>query len=643
MADSKLKIWISDKVNLSGIKKLQSKLKSLGTSIKKAFNSKPVLAFNKVLIGTAAAFTASVVEAAKFNVQIARVWTMAGGGIKNFRELREEARGLASDFGLARSEIAGGMYNALSAGIDRANLEGFMTQAAKVAVADGSDISTAVDGITTVLNAFKVEAAETESVTDDLFQTVAQGKTTFGELSAQLATVAPVAAASNIPLKQILAHIATLTAQGTPTAQATTQIRQSIIGLNKALGDGWSATMSYQEALKAVWKQSGESQTALLKLVGSTEAVQAVLGGVGINAEMAAQKLDAMSNSAGAAQAAFEKVDQFRHWPTLLETARGTLSKFGEDVDQRLAPYVDRVTDKLREWREDPVVWAKIEKYLDKAEKKLQEIEKWFSEIHSLEDLKMAGIELGQKFTDYVVEKAKDIGAAMAQGMWDGIKGMVKGGFSGFGEDVADFMTMGQTSKIAAGKQPSMNPFTMIKDWLGFGGSGESVSTSVKEGVKLGFEELMSQREQGADISIDDLLAAGPTHDQLLELHDKMKLNSEEFGKLVDYMNESGESAKAAAEASKETTESVKQSSKATKKTAEEAKKSSDANVEANKAVQQAMTQSTTVSQQTLQVAQNTNTQLDQLAQAVSRLAGQQAQTNANVEIALGQIANMRM
>ena len=302
MADSKLKIWISDHVDLSGFTKLRSNLKSFGSSVKNAFHSAPVLLFRNAVVAVTGAITAAVVEGARFNIQMARVWTMAGGGIKTFTGLRKQARGLAGDFGIARKEIAGGMYNALSAGIDKSNMEGFMTTAARVAVADGSDISIAVDGITTVLNAFGYEASETERITDQLFQTVKMGKTTFSELAANLATVAPVAAASNIPLEQILAHVASLTASGTPTAQAMTQIRASIQGLNKALGDGWSDNMTYQDALKKVWSLAGESQTELLKMVGSIEAVQAVLGGVGSNADTAKTKLNGMADSAGAAE-----------------------------------------------------------------------------------------------------------------------------------------------------------------------------------------------------------------------------------------------------------------------------------------------------------------------------------------------------
>ncbi len=433
---SEFLIYIRDKLSLSGINTLQKKLGTLQDKMKAAFNARPVRMFKQAILGVTAAIAGSVVEGAKFNVSMARVWTMVGGGIENFKELRKEARALASEFGKSRAEIAGGMYNALSAGVDRSNLESFMRSAAKVAVADGSDVSVAVDGITTVLNAFNKKAGETDEVIDLLFQTVKQGKTTFGELAANLSNTASTAASAGIPLEQILAHISTLTAQGTPTAQATTQIRQSIIGLNKALGDGWSKTMTYQEALKAVWEQSGHSQTKLLKLVGSTEAMAAVLGGVGENAAMAADKLEGMEDAAGAAREAFERVNQFRHWPTLLETARGFVSKFGEEVDQRVRPFVVAVTEQIKEWTGDDSLWSSIKAFLDSSASRLSDIRNdiaaTIKQIKSLDDLKVLAatvgewlkeklVEGGKQMVAYLAEKAPAIGSAIGQAVWDAV------------------------------------------------------------------------------------------------------------------------------------------------------------------------------------------------------------------------------
>jgi len=448
-------------IKLTGASKINAAFGKMGAGLGRlggAFKKMAKLG-GTAIAGIGTAFVGAVVEGAKFNVEMARVWTMAGKGIASFRNLRKEARELASDFGIARSEVAQGMYNALSAGIKETDLSGVMKTAAKVAVADGTTISIAIDGMTTVMNAFKIEAANSESVADDLFKTVALGKTTFGELAKSLSAVAPIASASNIPLKQILAHVAALTAQGVPTAQAMTQIRASIIGLNKALGDGWSSTKSYQDALKAVWKQSGQSQTRLLELVGSTEAVSAVLGGVGINAGMAAQKLNAMGSSAGAAQAAFDKVDQFRHWPKLLETARGALSKFGEIINEKIHPSVLKVTDLLKKWRDS----GAIEKWAEQAKAGLQAVVDTIKIIKGGGDAKdevlgKIGAVIIAAFTDagsVVVAIIKNAAPAIGNLIASGMKGAV----SSMGQGSADRAVAEKRIGDAGGFERSL-PFT---------------------------------------------------------------------------------------------------------------------------------------------------------------------------------------
>ena len=448
-------------IKLTGASKINAAFGKMGAGLGRlggAFKKMAKLG-GTAIAGIGTAFVGAVVEGAKFNVEMARVWTMAGKGIASFRNLRKEARELASDFGIARSEVAQGMYNALSAGIKETDLSGVMKTAAKVAVADGTTISIAIDGMTTVMNAFKIEAANSESVADDLFKTVALGKTTFGELAKSLSAVAPIASASNIPLKQILAHVAALTAQGVPTAQAMTQIRASIIGLNKALGDGWSSTKSYQDALKAVWKQSGQSQTRLLELVGSTEAVSAVLGGVGINAGMAAQKLNAMGSSAGAAQAAFDKVDQFRHWPQLLETARGALSKFGEIINEKIHPSVLKVTDLLKKWRDS----GAIEKWAEQAKAGLQAVVDTIKIIKGGGDAKdevlgKIGAVIIAAFTDagsVVVAIIKNAAPAIGNLIASGMKGAV----SSMGQGSADRAVAEKRIGDAGGFERSL-PFT---------------------------------------------------------------------------------------------------------------------------------------------------------------------------------------
>ena len=121
-------------------------------------------------------------------------------------------------------EAAKALYSIVSAGHDGADGMKILEVSAKAAVGGLTETETAADAITTILNAYKMSAEEAGTVSDQLFTTVRLGKTTFGELGASIAQVAPIAAAYGISIDQVLGAVASLTKQGTPTAQAMTQI-----------------------------------------------------------------------------------------------------------------------------------------------------------------------------------------------------------------------------------------------------------------------------------------------------------------------------------------------------------------------------------------------------------------------------------
>ena len=160
-------------------------------------------------------------------------------------------------------KLANAYYQIVSAGYDGAEGLQLLETSAKAAVAGVTDTATAADGITTVLNAFKINASESEEVADALFNTVKLGKTTFSELSANISQVAPIAAASNIPLNEVLATVASLTKQGVPTAQAMTQIRSAIVGLNES--GRLDGTKTFQENMQSIYDTFNGNQTAIQK------------------------------------------------------------------------------------------------------------------------------------------------------------------------------------------------------------------------------------------------------------------------------------------------------------------------------------------------------------------------------------------
>lgn len=226
----------------------------------------------------------------------------------NMAKFKREIISLSTEIPIPANEAAKALYQIVSAGHDGAAGLKVLQVSAKAAVGGITETVTAADAITTMLNAYKKSADEAESISDQLFTTVRLGKTTMSELGHHLAMAVPIAASFGIESEQVLAALATLTKSGTPTAQAVTQIRSSIVAASKVLGDGYFATHTYQQGLLEIAERAGGSEAKLRELVPEIEAVNGVLGLTGLNAQAAANDLAELTNSAGATEQAFNKM-----------------------------------------------------------------------------------------------------------------------------------------------------------------------------------------------------------------------------------------------------------------------------------------------------------------------------------------------
>ena len=277
----------------------------------------------------------------------------------SFGEFQDGVRNVSRELGLAQDVLTGGLYSALSAGVPRENAFTFLETAGKAAIAGVTDTETAVDGLTTVINAFGLDSADAALVSDSLFASVQGGKTTFEELSASLFNVGPAAAASGVGFQEINAAIATLTAGGTPTSVATTQIRAALTGLQKPSKDldaifqklGFeNAQLAIESeglgfALDAVKDASGGNNGELQRLLGSTEAVAAANVLAGTGADKFAEEMARQNNALGATQTAFDEIDKSR----ATEKLGNTFSLLQERVGAALLPAVNSAAGGLND------------------------------------------------------------------------------------------------------------------------------------------------------------------------------------------------------------------------------------------------------------------------------------------------------
>jgi len=271
------------------------------------------------------AFMGIVSPAVAFESNMASVSTLVDTSEVNMEKLSGKVLDVSKNFGLSTETVSKGMYQALSAGVAVENLGGFMETAAKMAVGGGIDIATAIDGMSSAVNAYGTANLSAAEASDIMFQTANRGKTDVRQLSASLSNVTPIASALGVKFGDVSAAIATLTYSGTPTAQATTQIRAALSELSKESTKvsqifKESVGVSFQdyiakghdlgEAFNVISQKAQEQGKNLTDLFGSVEGAQAVMALTGAAAERFGEDLRLMGNSAGASAEAFGKMSE---------------------------------------------------------------------------------------------------------------------------------------------------------------------------------------------------------------------------------------------------------------------------------------------------------------------------------------------
>lgn len=140
---------------------------------------------------------------------------------------------LMKQYGLQVADLNKALFDAVSAGVDGAESIDFLDTATQLAIGGVTDLTTAVDGITTIMNSYGKSTQEAEQIAAAFFSAQKFGKTTVGELASEIGNVAPVAAQLDISYQELLTTYAELTKQGINTQRASTAIRSTLTALIK--------------------------------------------------------------------------------------------------------------------------------------------------------------------------------------------------------------------------------------------------------------------------------------------------------------------------------------------------------------------------------------------------------------------------
>ena len=139
-----------------------------------------------------------------------------------------------SKFGLEVNDVNKALFDTVSAGIKAGDSIKFLGVASKLAIAGVTDLSIAVDGMTSIMNAYALSIEDAGRVADAFFTAQKFGKTTVAELAQNVGILAPTMRLAGVGFEEMLAAMALLTKQGIQTDSATTALRATINALINA-------------------------------------------------------------------------------------------------------------------------------------------------------------------------------------------------------------------------------------------------------------------------------------------------------------------------------------------------------------------------------------------------------------------------
>jgi len=240
-------------------------------------------------------------------------------------------------------ELTGAAYDVASAGFTNAADAANILKAASLGATGGfSDINTVGDAATSVLNAYGMSADKAGKLVDGFIQTQNDGKIVIGEYAANIAKVAPVAAALGVPLEEVNAAVAQITAGGqgaevtfTALKTAFAQIAAGKVGKEfKNFGIEITAATLQSDGLAGTLekiKKSGADAGTVIKAFG-TEAGPSILALLN-DTEKYNKLLENQENAQGAAaKAAFEASDTINGALKRLQTAFTNLFADGSEL-----------------------------------------------------------------------------------------------------------------------------------------------------------------------------------------------------------------------------------------------------------------------------------------------------------------------
>lgn len=321
----------------------------------------------------AATGTALTKMAWDFEDGMAKVSTIADTTEVPISDLEKQIKQLSDSTGVEAGEIAENVYNAISAGQKTGDAVNFVSKATDLARAGFAETGDALDVLSTIMNAYRLEASEVDKVSNDLIMTQNLGKTTVAELSSSMGKVIPTAKSTGVNLDELCGAYAVMTSNGVATAETTTYLNSMLNELGKqgstaanafaagtehikeggltmaeAMEQGWSLS----DVLSVLDEQAAASGTSINNMFSSAEAGKAA-NILWDNAEKFNGAVEEIQGSTTATSDALGNLETSGHKTEVaINQIKNAGLEFGQTISAMLAPALQKLAEYIRNAKE---------------------------------------------------------------------------------------------------------------------------------------------------------------------------------------------------------------------------------------------------------------------------------------------------
>ncbi|KHL00425.1 phage tail tape measure protein [Sinomonas humi] len=167
-------------------------------------------------------------SAADVQQNFTKLSTSAGESVNNLGSDLTGAMQIARDTGATMEDLGNGLYKINSAGFHGAEGLNVVKAAQEGAKAEGADLETVADAVSSALLDYHQPAQAAADVTSKLVQATADGKMRFEDLAAAMPAILPVASAAHVSLNDILGDMSSMTMHGMSAQQSAQNLSDVI-------------------------------------------------------------------------------------------------------------------------------------------------------------------------------------------------------------------------------------------------------------------------------------------------------------------------------------------------------------------------------------------------------------------------------